>query len=83
MTIALPFVLGALLGFVIHRWWAVALGPVAGAAVLGVALLTGGSVADTPAIFVSILATVGLAIGVELSQPRLSRSGGSSDSPRS
>ncbi|HEY0493914.1 MAG TPA: hypothetical protein VGD57_10670 [Candidatus Dormibacteraeota bacterium] len=64
MTVALPFLIGLVVGFAIRRWYVIVLAPVGGAAILLGALLSSGNASDTPAIFIALLAAVGLALGV-------------------
>jgi hypothetical protein len=64
MTVALPFLAGVLLGFILRRWAALVLAPAAGVLVLAIAFLTRGQITDTPAIFVTISVAAGIILGV-------------------
>ena len=64
MTAGLLLLIGGVLGFAAGRWWVLWLGPAAGAVVIGVAAVTRAQVTDTPAIFVAVLATSALAVGL-------------------
>jgi hypothetical protein len=61
--VLLIFVTGAV-AYRLGRWWTVAIAPAAGLAVAGVIAATGGSLADTPLLFVIAFATLASAGGV-------------------
>ncbi|MDQ6917749.1 MAG: hypothetical protein M3Z98_00165 [Candidatus Dormibacteraeota bacterium] len=80
MTLALLVLIAALCGYLVHRWEVVVLGPLAGLAVLGLAIGQQRSVSDNPALFVAVAATLALAAGVTLR--RVGPSGGRSSPVR-
>jgi ABC-type Mn2+/Zn2+ transport system permease subunit len=66
VTIAIIALLGCVLGYLVGRWWSVALGLVAGALTLATGVQPGRSPLDTPALVVALVAVAALAAGVAL-----------------
>ena len=62
---SIPVVLVALLiGYFSRRWIVLVLGPVAGAAIAGLAVLEHQSPWDTPSVFIALVATAAIGAGV-------------------
>jgi hypothetical protein len=74
MTIVIILILGCLAGFVVGRQRSIGLGLIAGVLVLGAGLVATGRATDTPAIFVALMASLAVALGVNARQRIRSRS---------
>ena len=70
VTLLIGVLAAFLVGYVARRWVVLLLGPLAGAALVGVAAGQHLSMWDTPAAFVAAAATAALAMGVLLGRSR-------------